>query len=476
MHERRSSLHHPGRSTRKLKTLCILAFLLLHVRVGVAQSHYVDSCVAAQMNVRHIPGLALGVIKDGVPVKVKGYGLANVEHSVPVNPQTIFQSGSVGKQFTAMLTMLLAEQGRIGLDDPIPTYFPNSPENWQGITIRHLLTHTSGIANYTDDTSGISWRQDYSEDQLVEKAKAMPVEFQPGEKWSYSNTGYVLLGILLHKAGGKFYGDLLREHIFAPLSMETARIINETEIIPHRAAGYQLQDGEWKNQAWVSPTLNTTADGSLYLSILDLVKWEAALSTGRILSKSGYDNIWSPIRLPADSLHPYGFGWSLAPIKGRRAVHHSGGWQGFNAYIVRYVDDRLTVILLANLSSANPGKIAQHIAGMYIPELAPTTFREVPDKEPAFTARVALLFSKPDTSDLQIFTTEYRKDAEALLQANLRVLRVFGKVLSVVPVAQDPKEEIKSLRYRVRYKAGSHIVTVGRTISGQISSITLETE
>ncbi|MBF8247904.1 MAG: penicillin-binding protein [Bacteroidetes bacterium] len=317
-----------------------LAILLLtQPWTATAQPDRVDSCVNAQMSNRHIPGLALAVIRDGIPVKVKGYGFANIELGVPVSPQTIFQSGSVGKQFTSMLVMLLVEQGKIRLDEPISNYFANSPPAWKTITVRHLLTHTSGIPDYeqqsllrANDTSVVNLRFDYTEDQLLDKAKALPLDFQPGEKWSYSNTGYVLLGILIRKVSGQFYGDLLKQRVFQPLSMETARIINEADIIPNRAAGYRLEKGEWKNQEWVSPSLNTTADGSLYFTILDLIKWDAALSAGRVLSRASYDQMWSPMRLTGDSLHPYGFGWSLGPVNGRKTVSHGGAWQGFNTF------------------------------------------------------------------------------------------------------------------------------------------------
>ena len=157
------------------------------------------------------------MIRDGIPVKVKGYGIANIELSVPVNPETIFQSGSVGKQFTSMLVMQLVEQKRIGLDDPISNYLTESPDTWKKITVRHLLTHTSGIADYTTDTLGLDLRADYTEDRLAEKAKRLPLDFQPGERWSYSNTGYVLLGILIHKITGQFYGDCLGKCISTSL-------------------------------------------------------------------------------------------------------------------------------------------------------------------------------------------------------------------------------------------------------------------
>lgn len=205
----------------------------------------VDEYIRAEMQAQQIPGLALAVIKDGKTVIARGYGLANVEHQVPVRPETIFQSGSTGKQFTATAVMMLVEEGKLSLDDKITKYFPDGPEAWQNITLRHMLTHTSGMTDYPQD---FDLRRDYTEDDLYQRIKPIPLAFQPGEKWSYSNLAYVMLGILIHKVSGKFYGDFLQERIFKPLEMTTARIISESDIVPNRAAGYRVANGQLKTR------------------------------------------------------------------------------------------------------------------------------------------------------------------------------------------------------------------------------------
>jgi CubicO group peptidase (beta-lactamase class C family) len=220
----------------------------------------VDEFVNSAMRNQQIPGLSLAIIKGGKPVMVKGYGIANLEHQVPVKPETIFQSGSVGKQFTAMAVMILVDEGKISLDEKISKYLGDVPPAWANIKVRHLLSHTGGMTDYPED---FDFRKDYSETELLKKAGEIPLAFQPGEKWAYRNMGYVVLGILIGKVTGKFYGDFLSERVFKPLGMTTARIISEKDIVPNRAAGYVLQNGEIKNQAWVSPSMNTTADGSL---------------------------------------------------------------------------------------------------------------------------------------------------------------------------------------------------------------------
>ena len=277
------------------KRALVAALFCLSATYSFAQTDKIDDYVKSEMEKQKIPGLSIAVVKNGEVIKAKGYGLANVELNAPAAPETIYQSGSVGKQFTATLTMMFVEEGRMSLDDPISKYIPDAPPIWKDIRIRHLLTHTSGISNNLYNQ--INMRQDYTEDELVKKIASIPLDFQPGEKWNYSNPGYVMLGIIIGKVGGKFYGDLLREKIFQPLGMTTARIINEADIIPNRAAGYRRPKGELKNQEWVSPALNTTADGSLYFSILDLAKWDAALYTEKLLKRASLERMWTPAKL-----------------------------------------------------------------------------------------------------------------------------------------------------------------------------------
>ena len=203
-------------------------------------------------------------------------------------------------------------------------------------------------------------------------ATRCPWTFAPGTQWSYSNTGYVLLGVLVHKVTGRFYGDVLQERVFAPLGMTTTRVITEADIVPNRAAGYRLVDkGELKNQEWVSPSLNTTADGSLYLTVLDLAKWDVALNHRRLPDAPVLDAAWAPVRLNDGGTFPYGYGWDLSDQRGHRRVGHTGSWQGFKTALYRYPEFDLSIVVLANLDQATPGPIAQGIAGILEPALQP---------------------------------------------------------------------------------------------------------
>jgi CubicO group peptidase (beta-lactamase class C family) len=352
----------------KASRLALIPVVLLCAPLAIAQSKIsasVDQYIHSEMQRERIPGLALLVSRDGNIVQAKGYGLANVELQVPVKPETVFQSGSMGKQFTATAVMMLVEEGKIALDDPIGKYIEGSPANWNDVTIRELLSHTAGFTDYPDK---FDFRRDYTEAQLLKIVEGIPLAFPPGTSWSYSNLGYLTLGILIHQVTGKFYGDFLQERIFQPLGMSTTRIISEADIVPNRAAGYRLLKGELKNQEWVSPTLNTTADGALYFSVLDLAKWDAALYTEKLLKQSSLDEMWSIAKLKNGKPNSgdYGFGWEMVTKNGHRVIGHGGAWQGFRTHISRYVDDKLTVVVLTNLDSANPGRITDHVANMYL--------------------------------------------------------------------------------------------------------------
>jgi len=342
-------------------------FAICVARAQSAANDAVGEYVKAEMERQHVPGLSLLVVQHGKIVRAEGFGLANLELQVPVKAETVFQSGSVGKQFTATAVMMLVEAGKIGLDDPLTKYFAGAPTTWKDVTVRELLSHTAGFGDYPKN---FDLRKDWTEDEELKLIESIPLAYPPGTKWEYSNFGYVTLGILIHRVTGEFYGDFLQQRIFQRLGMTSTRIISEADIIPNRAAGYRLVKGELKNQEWVAPVVNTTADGSLYFTILDLAKWDAALYSERLLKRSSLDLMWTPVKLKNGQANSgnYGFGWFIDQRDGHRCIHHDGSWQGFETAIDRYVDDELTVVALSNLADAEPGKITRHVAEMYLAE------------------------------------------------------------------------------------------------------------
>ncbi len=346
----------------------------------------IDTFVEASMKEQNVPGLALLVIQGGETVKLQGYGMANLEHEVPVTPDTIFQSGSVGKMFTAAGLLLLVEEGKLSLDDRLAKHFGRAPAAWHRMTVRHLLTHTSGIKDYGNE---FDYRKDYTEDELLETVMKLPVQFEPGTQWSYSNSGYVAAGALLSKLADEHWSDFLEKRVFAPAGMKTAREISELDLVPHRADGYEpQQDGTLRNQEWVSPTWGRTADGALYFSARDLEAFGRTLRARGLLSEESYDQWWTPVQLEVGT-YPYGFGWGVGEQRGRRVVEHGGSWQGFRTAIAYYTEDDLIVAALSNSSSGQPERILTHVAGMVNESLRlPSTSLEVDDPDAARTSRL----------------------------------------------------------------------------------------
>ncbi len=334
---------------------------------GEAALDSVDRYVRAELARQRIPGMSIAVLRGDSIVLARGYGYANLEHRVPATDSTIYQSGSVGKQFTSAAVVSLAREGKLSYDDPIAKHLREAPRAWRKVTIRHLLTHTSGIPDYTDDL--VDFRKDYTEDELARVYARLPLQFQPGATWSYSNTGYALLGIIIHRVSGQFYGDYLRDRVFQPLGMRTARVISERDLVRNRAAGYELAADSVVNQTWVSPSLNTTGDGALYLTVLDMAAWAVGLNHARIPDSAGLAESWTPVELNDGGTYPYGFGWSVEEQRGRQRIGHTGSWQGFKSSIQRYPEFDLTVIAMANLDAAQPGAVTFGVAGILEPEL-----------------------------------------------------------------------------------------------------------
>jgi D-alanyl-D-alanine carboxypeptidase len=353
----------------------------------------IDSIVKSAMEKRHIPGISVAVMKEGRPVYVHGYGLANVELTVPATPATVYEIGSITKQFTATTVMMLVEEGKIALDDSINKYLDGLPEAWNSVTIRHLLTHTSGIKSYTNLPSFLpNLRKDYKPEEIPRLSYEIPLEFQPGERFAYNNTGYFLLGMILEKVSGKPYGELLHDRIFSPLGMTSTRINSLRDVIPNRASGYDWSGTGYKNAEYLSMTQPGGA-GVLVSTVLDMAKWDAALYGERLLKKSSLQQMWTPFKLNTGTMSNYGFGWGITHTPAHRGIAHGGGIPGFTTDIRRLLDDKLTVVVFTNSGVANPGSIAQSIAELYVPAVKPPPVKVVTGANPALTARLRALFA-----------------------------------------------------------------------------------
>ncbi len=286
----------------------------------------------------------------------KGYGFANLELDVPDTPATKFRLGSVTKQFTAAAIMLLQERGKLSVDDLVKKYMPDAPAAWDKITIFNVLTHTSGIPNYTSfpdypALQGIPT----TPQKLVARFIDKPLDFQPGERYSYSNSGYVLLGYLIEKISGESYEKFLQENIFTPLGMNDSGYDSNTAIIPHRAEGYAPGPTGIVNADYTDMTVPFAA-GALYSTTEDLLRWEKGLFGGKLLKPDSLVMMTTPFK------NNYAFGLEVRTVNGHKVINHSGGIQGFNTMVAYYPDDKLEVIVLSNINGAAPQDLSTKLA------------------------------------------------------------------------------------------------------------------
>lgn len=409
----------------------------------------IDRLIRAEMQRQQVPGVVVGVVKGGAVVKAQGYGYANLEHGVPAGLATVFQSGSLGKQFTAAAVMLQVEDGVLSLADPLTKFFPDAPKTWRSINVQHLLTHTSGIPGYVDGM--LDYRKDYSEEELSRFAFSLDLEFPAGARWNYSDTGYVLLGIIVRKVSGSFYGDVLAERVFKPLGMTTARVISEADLVPNRAAGYRLVDGQVKNQEWVSPSLNTTADGALYVTVRDLIAWDAAVRARAVLKPESWQRMLTPVRLNSGKTYPHGFGWALDERGGQPLHGHSGSWQGFQARFSRFIGEDLSVVVLANLAEADPTRMADAIAQRLNPRLAVPALRPIEDRDPQITARCQRLLD--DARSGTLVPADFVHMQAGFFPAGVKALqeqlRKLGPVQSMALVSKSELGDDRVFVYEV---------------------------
>jgi len=288
----------------------------------------------------------------------KGYGFANLELDVPVTPSTKFRLGSVTKQFTAAAIMLLQERGKLSVNDLVKKYMPDAPAAWDKITIFNILTHTSGIPNYTSFPDYPALQGIPTTPQnLVARFIDKPLDFQPGEKYSYSNSGYIVLGYLIEKISGESYEKFLQENIFTPLGMNDSGYDSNTAIIPHRAEGYAPSATGVVNADYTDMTVPFAA-GALYSTTEDLLRWEKGLYGGKLLKPDSLVMMTTPFK------NNYAFGLEVRTVNGHKVINHGGGIQGFNTMVAYYPDDMLEVIVLSNINGAAPQDLSTKLAAV----------------------------------------------------------------------------------------------------------------
>lgn len=297
-----------------------------------------------------VPGAALAVVRDGAPVLTYCHGMADLEWRQPVTPTTVFRLASLSKPFTALTILLLTDEGLLDPDAPITKYLPDHPDHWHGITIRHLLTHTSGIPNFVlqpnfaDRTSRI----DHTDADVRALFSTKPLDFQPGTRYGYSNSGYRLLDMIAARASGTKFADLLADRVFGPAGMTDSRVLTDDDIIPERASGYRRTDEGFVNAPYLSLTIPGGA-GGIGSTLADLLRFDAALRHGAFSDAHLHERMFTPVRLDCGRTEGYGLGWGLSTYRGRHIKHHAGGIEGFSCLYLRIPEEDTSLIMLTNL-------------------------------------------------------------------------------------------------------------------------------
>jgi D-alanyl-D-alanine carboxypeptidase len=405
------------RKRNSLHFLLLTAFLF--VSTASARADVVDDRVKAIMAERHIPGAAVAVVKGGRVVRMKGYGVASLEFNVPVTTDTAFEIGSVSKQMTAAGIMLLVQDGKVSLDERIAKYLPNTPEAWKDVTVRHLLTHTSGIKSYSS-LDGFELSQRMKIDDFIKKLSPHPLEFTPGERNIYSNSGFNLLAYIIETQSGKKYIDFMRERIFIPLGMTRTYDRDPRNIIPLRATGYEWINGSYSGRD--GSLTDLMGAGTIVSTIDDMTRWEAALRGDKLLNAESKKQIWTQFTFNNGKLSPYGLGWRIGDVRSHKQIAHSGQTAGFGAAIHRYVDDDVTVIALTNLGEIGMGTlIALDIAKQYIPQMSLKAVKTGVSVDPTLAKTIeSAIRGRFDSSvDESIFTSSLSRSLGSQRAKNL---------------------------------------------------------
>ncbi len=437
-----------------------------------------DRYLAGLVSKKSVPSASLAIVKNGKVIYAKAFGKSDLENEVSATPTTVYRLGSITKQFTATMIMQLVSEGKLKVDQPVRELLTDLPTAWSKVTVRNLLNHTSGIKSYTE-VKGIfadAALKPTTPAGILKTVESEPLQFEPGSRWHYNNSGYEVLGMVIEKLDARKYAESLKARILRPLGMNQTYFTSEQDLVPHRAHGYSPTIGGFRN----APYLNMDwpyAAGSMESTTLDLAKWDAALYGEKVLSKPLLTQMWTKTVLTNGKTENYGFGWQLESIKGQPTVEHGGGIHGFATYIKRVPTSSLTIILLVNDDGADSNKIASEALGAYDP-----SFREAPDKtikdsDTAATAAAkvmvqSMLDGKLDRTKLtkkfnELVTPELEKGAQSQLSA-------MGKITGFVLTDSQKLPEGISRSYVVTIGTKTLHLTVVQDSKGLVDALVLK--
>lgn len=342
------------------------------------------------------PGAVALVAKAGKPIYRQAFGMADMENNIALRPEHIFEIGSITKQFTAVSILMLMEQGKLKLNDPITKYIPEYPMHGHTITLHHLLTHTSGIKSYTGmEKWSKQWRQDVKPIELIDLFKNEPMDFAPGEKWSYNNSAYFLLGYVIEKASGIPYPEFLEKNIFVPLGMKNTYYGSQSKIIRNRAQGYQ-KGAEYTNAEYLSLT-QPYAAGSIMSNVDDLLIWQLAVNSNKLLKKESLQLAHTPVKLNNGKVEEYGYGWGIGDINGSPTTEHSGGIFGYATNAIYLPKEDVFVAVFSNCDCGDPADVSTRMAAKVIGKPYPDPVAKI-KLDPAYAKSLTGVYAFEDST------------------------------------------------------------------------------
>ncbi len=351
------------------RLLAYLAACLVIASAHPAQADDIDDLIESELTKRHVPGLSFVVLRDGQTLRAAGHGMANLELQVPASPDTVYEIGSISKQFAAEAILLLVEDGKLKLDDPINKFLPaNAPESWQTITIEQLLRHTSGLKDWTE-VKEFSYRRQYSPGEFIDLVRSFPLEFPPNQQWKYSNTNLPLIGIIISQASAQEYEEFVTERIFQRFQLPSIQFHRHEKVIRHRASGYVLRDGHLERGEPFRPGI-IAASGGVLANVTDLAKWWEAVLNGRLLQPASQQALLKRTEYGEGRHVTHGLSIFCDRFNGHKSMHHHGSTAGGFGSVVRYFpEEKLTVAVMCNLEDGGwcADYVSKRIANAYIP-------------------------------------------------------------------------------------------------------------
>jgi D-alanyl-D-alanine carboxypeptidase len=442
---------------------CVVAMLSL-ASAAHAQTDSVDAFVGDFIQRHRIPGAAISVVHRGRVVKATGYGLANLELNVPATGHSVFEIGSMTKQVTAELVMMLVEEGKLSLDDSLTKYLPGAPDEWRGIRLRHLLTHTSGLHDWEGDTA-FSYRREYTTEEFIAFVARYPLDFPPGARFSYTNSAFPLLGKVIEKVTGVPYERYATERVFKAAGMVETRFRHQADIVPNHASGYVDNKGTFENGEPLRPVI-VAPNGGVLSTAADMARWNIALTNGVLVNPASMELMMTPVRFNDGSTFSGGIAWFLDAFRGHRFVLHNGSTvAGYSSVIYRYRDDDLSVVVLMNIDRFDTvNNLATNVASFYVPGLAIRSLRERPDPDPALSKRLlAMLADVADNRDSEMLAPNLRNPGGPVKTNPARGFKASNARMALLEVEDHGSNGVEHFGLKVRWVYRYKVTGDGRT-------------